>query len=582
MRRFARQLAAGAELVGAGRARFRLWAPSRQQVGLEIDGQPPIGMRCTPGGWFEAEGECGPGARYRYRVKPGLSVPDPASRLQADDVHGPSVVVDPAAYAWRHDDWLGRPWREAVIYELHAGLLGGFSGVAERLPALAALGVTAIELMPVADFPGARNWGYDGVLPYAPDRAYGAPDDLKALVDQAHGLGLCVILDVVYNHFDPDGNYLAGYAPAFFREDRTTPWGGAVDVRQPAVRRFFIDNALYWLMEYRFDGLRFDAVHAIPDHADFLDAMAAEIRAAVEPGRQVWLLLENGDNDAEPLRRGYDGQWNDDVHHALHVLLTGERDGYYGDYDQPAARLARGLAEGFIYQGEGSAHAGGAARGSPSADLPVTAFVDFLQNHDQVGNRAFGERLTTLADPDALRAAVGLLLLSPHIPLLFMGEEVGARTPFLFFADHGPDLADAVREGRRREFARFARFADPAERARIPDPNAPATYEASRPEPGPDADAWRALYRELLALRARHVAPRLDGARSLGAAAIGERAVAARWRLGDGAVLALAANFGTAPAALPWTPGAPLTAIGEASADGRIAPRSFAAWLAQP
>ena len=293
-------------------------------------------------GWFESEARCGAGARYRYRLADGLAVPDPAARAQADDVHGPSLVVDPGAYRWQHPGWRGRPWHETVLYELHAGLLGGFAGVQAALPGLAALGVTAVELMPVNAFPGTRNWGYDGVLPFAPARSYGTPDELKALVDAAHGLGLMIFLDVVYNHFGPDGNYLAAYAPGFFRDDIATPWGGAIDFRRPEVRRFFTENALYWLLEYRFDGLRFDAVHAISE-ADWLDEMAAEVRATVEPGRHAHLVLEHEGNASEHLRRGFDAQWNDDAHHVLHVLLTGERDGYYADYAVGAGRQAGAL-----------------------------------------------------------------------------------------------------------------------------------------------------------------------------------------------------------------------------------------------
>ena len=424
----------------------------------------------------------------------------------------------------------------------------GFAGVAARLPDLAELGVTAVELMPVNDFPGTRNWGYDGVLPFAPDAAYGAPDDLKALVDAAHGLGLMIFLDVVYNHFGPDGNYMATYAPDFFRTDIATPWGAAIDFRRPEVRRFFIENALYWLMEYRFDGLRLDAVHAIAA-PDWLDEMAAEVRATVEPGRHVHLVLEHDGNEAGHLRRGFDAQWNDDGHHVLHVLLTGEADGYYADYAaRPAECLARCLGEGFVYQGEPSAYRKGACRGTPSGDLGPTAFVLFLQNHDQVGNRPFGDRLVDRVDPAALEAAIALQLLCPQIPLIFMGEEGASRTPFLYFTDHHGDLARAVREGRRREFAAFKGFHDGESAQSIPDPNALATFESSRPV-ADDADR-RALYRRLLALRAAALAPHLAGARSISAQAGGPASVTARWRLGNGAVLGLVSNLGRADCAV--------------------------------
>ena len=467
------------------------------------------------------------------------------ARAQAGDVHDYSIVVDPTAYHWKLPDWRGRPWHESVIYELHCGLLGGFAGVARELPRLAALGITAVELMPIADFPGRRNWGYDGVLPFAPDAAYGTTDQLKALVDAAHAHGLMIFLDVVYNHFGPDGNYLGSYAPNFFRRDLATPWGAAIDFRRPEVRRFFTENALYWIMEYRFDGLRLDAVQAI-SAADWLDEMAAEIRATVEPGRQVHLVLEHDGNVASHLRGDFDAQWNDDAHHVLHVLLTGEHEGYYADYvDEPEGRLARCLAEGFAYQGEPSRYRDGKPRGTPSADLPPSAFALFLQNHDQIGNRALGERLTVLADPAALEAAIALQMLCPQIPLMFMGEENASATPFFFFSDHHDELAAAVREGRRREFAEFAAFAEPSRREQIPDPNAPSTYEASAPAPDPKRGAARQdLYRRLLALRRSEIVPRLCGARSLGARALGPAAVVATWRMGDGAVLTLAANFG--------------------------------------
>lgn len=539
----------GANLLERCLTRFRLWAPAQENVGIEIEGDAPVAMRRQEHGWFEAEAACGAGTRYRYRLANGELVPDPASRAQAEDVHGASVVVDPRAYSWRYPEWRGRPWHETVCYELHAGVFGGFDGVQRILPRLAQLGVTAVELMPIADFPGRRNWGYDGVLPYAPARAYGTPDQLKALIDTAHGLGLMMFLDVVYNHFGPDGNYLGQYAPQTFRTDIATPWGAAIDFRRPEVRRFFTDNALFWIMEYRFDGLRFDAVHAITDQA-FVDEMGAQIRTAVDPGRHVHLVLEHDANVASHLRGPFDAQWNDDAHHVLHAMLTGEAEGYYADFsEQPARQLARCLSEGFIYQGEPSRYRGGEPRGTPSADLPPTAFVLFLQNHDQIGNRAFGERLTTLARVAALEAAIALQLLCPQIPLLFMGEEDASSQPFLYFSDHGGELADAVREGRRREFAGFGAFADPAQLARIPDPNACSTFEQSIPHPNPHLGQGRhQFYRHLLRLRHEQIIPRLDGSRAIDAEVVGEAAVVIRWRMGDGAVLTIATNLGESPA----------------------------------
>ena len=569
---------AGPIWLHEGRVRFRLWAPGCEQVRLELDGAPAAPMTAIGNGWFSVDADAVPGVRYRFGVDADLAFPDPAARALADDVHGWSVLVAPDTYAWRHADWPGRPWREAVLYEAHCGLMGGFWGVAQRLPDLAALGVTALQLMPLNAFSGARNWGYDGVLPYAIAPAYGAPDDLKALVDAAHEIGMMVLLDVVYNHFGPDGNHLPRYAPAFFDTERDTPWGPAIAFERPPVARFFIDNALYWLETFKLDGLRFDAVHAIGDTA-FLDAMAKEIRDRIVD-RPIHLVLENETNDAARLSAAFDAQWNDDFHNVVHVLLTGETDSYYQDFaDRPAKRLARCLSEGFIYQGEGSPNHDGKPRGAPSGHLPPTAFVNFLQNHDQIGNRALGERLTRLVSPERLRAAMGLLLLAPQIPMLFMGEEDGSTSPFLFFTDFHDDLADAVREGRRREFAKFPAFADPQARQAIPDPNAKATFEASRPMPGPDAQVWRALIGHLLRLRREHLAPHIDTAVSLGASALGANAVQARWRLGS-KIYSLAINLGEDRVRLPsGADGPPLAVVGNEPVEGMLPAASFAAWL---
>ena len=579
--RFAQALPFGAELRVDGSTRFRIWAPSVVGMAVAIEGGPTLPMQEEAGGWHVAEAPVGPGTRYRYRLPDGTLVPDPASRLQAEDVHGPSVVFDPRAHEWHFADWRGRPWHEAVICELHVGALGGFAGVAAQLERLRDLGFTAIELMPIADFPGARNWGYDGVLPFAPDAAYGTPGALKTLIDRAHGLGLMVLLDVVYNHFGPDGNYLHAYAEAFFDEGTHTPWGAAIAFRRREVREFFTQNALYWLNEYRFDGLRFDAAHAITPQSALLE-LCAGIRAGVDPGRHVHLVLEHEGNRASLLGPGkFDAQWADDAHHCLHVLLTGEREGYYADYPDPAAQLARALGEGFAYQGEISPR--GRRRGEPSGALPATCFVFCLQNHDQIGNRAFGDRLTALADPAALRAAQALLLLAPQIPLLFMGEEYGARAPFLYFTDHGPELARLVRDGRRKEFAHFAAFADARRREQIPDPNGAATFQASVPDPDDTDAATLALFRTLLGLRARHLFPRLHGSTSLGAGPVGAAGVVARWRLGDGAELVLATNLAPHPVPVEPLAGPMLfeTRPGEADAarDGRLPARSTVAFL---
>ncbi|MEX1826685.1 malto-oligosyltrehalose trehalohydrolase [Luteibacter sp. CQ10] len=517
----------GAKRLGDGRVRFRLWAPDVESVSLECEDGHATPMRALDDGWFECVCDVETGDGYRFRLRDDLAVPDPASRLQRDgDVHGYSVVVDPGAYAWRHA-WAGRPWRETVIYELHVGAFGGFRGVRDALPRLAALGVTAIELMPIAEFAGERNWGYDGVLPFAPAAAYGTPDELKALTDEAHGMGLMVFLDVVYNHFGPEGNYLGAYAAPFFEGDAHTPWGASVGVSTPQVGDYFVHNALYWLDEYRFDGLRFDAVHAI-GNAGWLGSLAARVHAAIGPDRHVHLVLENEANQAHLLGRGrFDAQWNDDFHNAIHVLMTGESEGYYAHYRPAMEKLLRSLREGFAFQGEVM---GDKRRGEPSGHLPAMRFVNFLQNHDQVGNRALGDRLTTLVPPETMEAALALLLLAPFVPMLFMGEESASHTPFLFFTDF-PDeaLRKAVREGRRKEFEGFAGFSADD----IPDPNLRDTFLRSIPECDPaHGERRRELVRELIALRQEHVAPYLDDARGLRADALGERAFVASWSLG--------------------------------------------------
>jgi maltooligosyltrehalose trehalohydrolase len=569
----------GAE-IEQGRVRFRFWAPGQQQVALALPERGArLPMEAKSEGWFELVTEAAAGEPYLFALADGTEVADPAARAQAEDAIGPSLVVDPLAYRWRNAGWCGRPWAEAVIYELHVGTFtpeGTFKAAIDRLPYLKELGVTAVELMPLADFPGRRNWGYDGVLLYAPDRAYGTPDDLKALIDAAHGLGLMVLLDVVYNHFGPEGNFLSTYAPAFFTEDFHTPWGAAIDFRQRPVRDFYVHNALYWLEEYRFDGLRLDAVHAIVDPSDthILQEIGRRVRQRFRGERAIHLVLENEHNQARFLRRDeeaggrlYEAQWNDDLHHVLHVLLTGETAGYYTDYaEEPATKLARGLGQGFVYQGEPSRNRKGAPRGEPSADLPPLAFVDFLQNHDQIGNRALGERISHFADPAAVRTMEAILLLSPHVPLLFMGEEWGASTPFLFFCDLHGELAEAVRQGRRREFAAF--FADPA--AEVPDPLAETTFARSRLDWGEcqhePHSSWLAHTRELLRLRADVLAPRLSRgeARLCGADVTAEEGLSLSWAFADGSRLTTLANLGPQP----WMP--------DAAPRGRLLHATFA------
>ncbi|MBF0426198.1 MAG: malto-oligosyltrehalose trehalohydrolase, partial [Magnetococcales bacterium] len=452
-----------------GDTTFRLWAPTARGVDLclESDNQERIlPLESREDGWFSlTTDQAGVGSWYRFRVDGRQRVPDPASRFQPRDVHGPSCVVDPKAFVWHDADWRGRPWQETVIHELHVGTFsprGDYRGVEASLQHLVDLGVTAIELMPLADFPGQHGWGYDGVLLFAPKSAYGSPEALKRLVDAAHAHGLMVFLDVVYNHFGPEGNYLHLYAPTFFHPRYHTPWGVAMNLAGASshwVRQFFIHNALYWLNEYHMDGLRLDAVQAMID--DSVPHILHELATAVNTGpgaaRHVHLILENDANTARFLREtntchatgGSIGeapkeaetdrcqaQWNDDLHNALHHILTGESQGYYLDFqEKPLRHLGRALAEGFAFQGESSPYRDDHPRGEPSAQLPPTAFVSFLQNHDQVGNRLAADRLTTLIPPEALRAATTLILLAPQIPMLFMGQEWGCRQPFPFFCD---------------------------------------------------------------------------------------------------------------------------------------------------
>lgn len=562
----------GARLTEQGVC-FRLWAPSCKQVGLRLaDGQHEqvLAMDARGGGWFElTASQAGAGTRYRFEVNGDLRVPDPASRFNPDDVHGASEVIDPAAFAWQDATWRGRSWEEAVIYELHVGTFspeGTFTGVAQRLDYLVELGVTAIELMPVADFPGTRNWGYDGVLPYAPDSRYGRPDDLKALVQAAHARGLMVLLDVVYNHFGPEGNYLHVYAKDFFTEHHHTPWGAAINFdgrNSREVREFFIHNAMYWLQEYHFDGLRLDAVHAIIDDSSphILIELARRVHAGIGRERHVHLILENDANSARYLEQElYVAQWNDDIHHALHVLATGERDGYYMDYaDDPVRHLGRCLTEGFAYQGEVSAYREQTVRGETSTNLPLQAFVSFLQSHDQAGNRAFGERITHIGQEDVVRAAVAVYLLAPSIPMLFMGEEFASKSPFQFFCDFGEELRKAVTQGRRREFARFARFNDATMEAAIPDPNAPQTFLISKIDwsslEEEKHDGWLDYYRKLLKLRRDVLIPRLPGMKGHSAQfeVFAPGGLRVQWQLGDGSTLRLLANFSreSVRAALP-------------------------------
>ncbi|HEY0235489.1 MAG TPA: malto-oligosyltrehalose trehalohydrolase [Afipia sp.] len=542
----------GAQLTQSG-AVFRLWAPAAKRADVVLDRKIP--MKREADGWFCVEvPSTQAGTLYKFRIDDELDVPDPASRFQPNDISGSSEIIDHNAYRWRATQWRGRPWNEAVILEAHVGTFtkeGTYRAMIELLDHLVDTGITALELMPLADFPGSCNWGYDGVLWYAPDHSYGRPDDLKALIDEAHLRGLMVLLDAVYNHFGPEGNYLGRYAPQFF-SGKQTPWGNAIDYHAPQVRRFALDSAMQWLRDYRFDGIRLDAVHEIVATGDVSllhDLSLAAGELAKETGREIHLVLENDDNRAsildpniDPPAGKYRAQWNDDYHHAWHVLLTGENGGYYRDYPEPRRSIARTLGSGFAYQGEASAHRGGKLRGEPSKALPPTAFINFIQNHDQIGNRAMGDRLVASVHPAAIEAALAITLLAPMPPMLFMGEEWGSTAPFPFFCDFHGDLADAVRQGRRREFeTAYEKFGD-----NIPDPLDVRTFELaklnwdelnSRP-----AAARLEFVRHLLAIRRAEIVPRLDHAAFDDANVQDNGYLTASWKLSTG-TLRLGANL---------------------------------------
>jgi maltooligosyltrehalose trehalohydrolase len=592
----------GAE-PGANGTRFRVWAPAARRVEVVLfeAGKPAAThpMALATDGYHEVTiPAAAAGAHYMYRVDGRDPRPDPASRSQPGGVHGPSAVVDPRAYEWHDEGWRGVALDDMVIYELHVGAAteeGTFDALIRRLDDIRALGATAIELMPVADFPGERNWGYDGVCLFAPARAYGGAEGLKRLVDAAHARGLAVLLDVVYNHLGPDGNYLREYSPDYFTGRHTTPWGDALNVDGPdseAVRAFFINNALYWAHEYHIDGLRLDATHEIKDDSPvhILAELAQTVRASLPEGRRFVLIAENEDNDPavvttkarrheghEDLRSfassrlrgerssgwGLDGVWADDFHHQVRVALTGEREGYYADYSGSAADIAATLRQGWFYQGQPAPHSG-EPRGAPTDGVPASAFVYCIQNHDQVGNRALGDRLNHAVAPAAYRAASVLLLLSPYTPLLWMGQEWAASTPFLFFTDHNPELGRLVTEGRRREFARFTAFSH----HEVPDPQAEQTFRASKlrwaeRETGEHAAVLR-LYHDLLELRRALPVLRERGRDSYTAVSPAEGVVALRRRGGGGTALLLV-NLGgpvefdvgqteiASPAGVTWT-----------------------------
>lgn len=554
------RLEMGAMVLPGGGVRFRVWAPKVASLAVRVVGPDPIDplpMAPRSDGLFEVElGSLGAGARYLYLLDGERARPDPASRALPEGVHGPSGVVDPAAFPWTDDGWRGRHLRDMVIYELHVGTFapgGTFEAIIPRLDRLVDLGVNALELMPVASFPGPRNWGYDGVGLFAPQRTYGGPEGLRRLVDACHARGVAVILDVVYNHLGPEGNYLAEFGP-YFTERYRTPWGPAINYDgdgAAGVRRFVVENALHWVTEYHIDALRLDAIHGIFDGSpvhilrELNDAVEARAAAL---GRIIPVIAESDLNDRRVIdgvkRGGYGlaGQWNDDFHHALHTVLTGERDGYYADFGS-VDQLAKAYTDGFVYDGQPSAFRG-RPHGTPTRDLPAEQFVVCAQDHDQVGNRAQGERLGALVGFEALKVAAAAVLLSPNVPLLFMGEEYGEPSPFLYFAsfeDQG--LGEAVRRGRREEFARFAWSGE------IPDPQAPAAFERSRlhwelQDRVPHRPLW-SYYRELIRLRHAYRVLGPGGKRHLAARPAGEGKVLEIWRrYGRGEAAVLLFNLG--------------------------------------
>ncbi|MFH8136424.1 malto-oligosyltrehalose trehalohydrolase [Pantoea osteomyelitidis] len=569
----------GAEYVAADTVRFRLWAPGQDEVTLRLSGEETE-MKPDGDGWFEQViSGVAPGAEYNFVLADGMVVPDPASRAQKADVNGPSLVIDPTRYSWQNTEWQGRPWIDTVVYEMHIGTFtpeGTFRAAIGKLPYLAELGITMLEILPVSQFGGNRGWGYDGVLLYAPHSAYGTPDDFKAFVDAAHDHGLSVVLDIVLNHFGPEGNYLPLLAPDFFHKERMTPWGAGIAYDIDAARRYIVEAPIYWLKEYNLDGLRFDAIDQIEDSSDkhALIEIAERIRAEItdrpihlttEDSRNVIFLHPREEEGSVPL---FTGEWNDDFHNAVHVFATGETHAYYKDFArEPEKLIARILTEGFAYQGEVSAQSG-KPRGVKSSGQPPVAFVDFIQNHDQVGNRAQGDRLIELAGTDRTKVLLATLLFSPHIPLLFMGEEYGETNPFLFFTDFHGDLAKAVREGRAKEFEGHAGHEDGS----VPDPNAQQTFEMSKldwekPE-SEDGKRWLALTKELLALRQKHVVPLLAtaGGDSGKVVKTAPGFVAVSWGFPQG-TLSIALNISESTQPLPDQPGETIFAWPKAASE---------------
>lgn len=537
-----------------GSTEFRLWAPAESSLTLEIDGHQ-VAMARQDEGWFAVRLDHQPvGALYCYVLSDGRRVPDPASRFQPLGVDGPSLLCAPDSFVWEQTGWCGRPWEEAVFCELHVGTFtreGTFTAAIEHLPRLAEIGFTAIELMPIAQFPGRWGWGYDGVFQYAPHNAYGTPDDLRRFIDAAHKYGLMVFLDVVYNHFGPEGNFLPHYAPGFLHSEDPTPWGSRIAFDEAAVRSYFIGNVLHWLQAYRFDGLRFDAVDQIVDagRPHILQEISDTVHASCRD-RHVHLVVENPSNGGDLVAADENGHrlfaadWNDEFHHAMHVAVTGEADGHYAPYkDRPWRQIKQALAQGYLHQGKTTV---GSALPHP-ASLAPTAFVHFLQNHDQIGNRALGDRLHASLDAKVHRLLTEMLFLSPQIPLVFMGDEHLSDRPFRFFADYSGDLAADIHRNRFKEAENFGGYPAEAGPEDIVDPNDWMTFTGSKLDwvnlDVPECEDWRAFMTRLLEIRRRFVVPLLANAQGYAGTIVSETDLElfVDWRL-NGGVLQLRAN----------------------------------------
>ena len=554
-----RRLPIGAEATAEG-THFRVWAPRRSRVDvLESESGRATPLAAEAGGYFSGlVPGLGAGVRYRYRLDGGDAFPDPASRFQPDGPHGPSEVVDPAAFRWGDGSWPGITLEGQVLYELHVGAFtpeGTWAAAARELPELAAAGITTIEMMPVADFPGRFGWGYDGVDLFAPTRLYGRPDDLRAFVDAAHAVGLGVILDVVYNHLGPDGNYLRAFSEHFFSTRHSTDWGEAINFDGPGagpVREFYQANARYWIDEFHFDGLRLDATQDIlDDSAEHIVAAVARGARAAAPHRGILVVAENEPQDAQLARAvdrggyGLDALWDDDFHHSAVVALLGRDEAYYSDYRGEPQEFVSSAKWGFLYQGQRYSWQQ-ARRGRGALDLRPAQFVRFTQNHDQIANSGRGERLHQLAAPGRWRAMTALLLLAPGTPMLFMGQEFSASSPFPYFADHDGDLAALVRRGRLEFLAQFPSLALPEMQARIPEPSSPETFRAARldfSERETHAAAYH-LHRDLIALRRSEAALRAQRPRGVDGAVIGETAFVLRFFAEGNADRLLIVNLG--------------------------------------